>query len=147
MLLILIYDVLIKFWFNQSERSVLSAVNNIYFVCLGIAEYIEIMSEKFHLYTGIFRIHWFETEFFGADDFDFVVVFHRVFTVKKFFLESAAFLMSCNQFVFVLAKLSLNDFFYKIDGYIHIIADLFGADDRTLDWNRYLDFLPLLLHT
>lgn len=41
---LLLKSVLLEFRFNQSICSILSLVNNIDFVCLGIAEYIEAVS-------------------------------------------------------------------------------------------------------
>ena len=39
-------------------------------ICLCIAEYIEAVAKKFHLYAGIFGIHGLDVELLAADDLD-----------------------------------------------------------------------------
>ena len=66
----------------------LSLIYHINFIRLCIAEYIEVMSKKFHLDAGIFWIHWFDVKFFAADDFDFFfihVIFFNVICFEKAF--------------------------------------------------------------
>ena len=65
---------------------------------------------------------------------------------QKFLLEIASILLLCHDLFFIFAKLTLYDFLYQIDRYIHIIADLLRADDIALDRNRHLNLLALLLH-
>ena len=48
--------------------------------------------------------------------------------------------------VLILLQLSLNDLLHKINGNVHIVADLFGTNDISLYRNRYLDLLTILLH-
>ena len=60
------------FLFDQTVGSILSLIYDIDFVCLSIAEYVEVMSEKFHLNAGILREHWFDAETFGTDDLNLV---------------------------------------------------------------------------
>ena len=114
----ILYGILRKFWFDQSKCSVLTSIYNIYLVRLCVTEYIKIMSEKFHLYTCIFRIHRFKSEFFGTYDFNLAVIFNIIFGVKEFLFEVTAFLFTCYQFIFVFTKLTFDDFFYKINTYI-----------------------------
>lgn len=45
-------------WLDQSVSIAFSLVYNIYFIRLCVAEYEEVMSQQFHLYTRIFREHW-----------------------------------------------------------------------------------------
>ena len=45
----------------------------IYFVCLRIAEYKEIMSDQFHLNTSFFRIHRFHRKFLGTNDLNIFI--------------------------------------------------------------------------
>ena len=103
------------------------------------------MSKKFHLYAGIFRIHWFHAEFFGTDDLDIFVL--QIVMLQIFFLEVSCFLLFVGNFVFVFAKLAFNDFFYQIDGYVHIVAYLLGTDDVSFYRNGNLNFLSFFLYT
>ena len=104
------------------------------------------MSEKIHLYAGIFRIHRFEAEFFGPYDTDLTVIIWGVFFLKKFLFEISALLVFCDQLGLVLAKLTLDNLFDQVNGYIHIITFLFGADNSAFDRDRNFDFLTLSLN-
>ena len=64
---------MLKFWFDQAIRISFSIVNYIYLLGLCIEEYKEIMSQQFHLYTCIFRIHGFNTKFLGTDNLHFFI--------------------------------------------------------------------------
>ena len=105
------------------------------------------MSEKFHLNTRIFRIHRFKSEFFGTYDFNLAVIFNIIFGVKEFLFEVTAFLFTCYQFIFIFTKLTFDDFFYKINRYIHIRTFLFGTNQTTLYRNCYFNFLMSFLYT
>ena len=56
-------------------------------------------------------------------------------------------LASGNQFVFIFAKLSFNNLFYKINGYIHIIAGLLRADNVSFYRNGHFNLLTFFFHT
>ena len=53
--------------------------------------------------------------------------------------------MLIDDFLFILFKLPLYDFLDKVDGHIHIIAHLLGANNVALDGNGHLNFLAFLL--
>ena len=59
---------ILELWFNQTISIAFSLVYHIYFLCLRIQKNIEIMPQKLHLHTGVFRIHGFETKTFGTDN-------------------------------------------------------------------------------
>ncbi len=130
---------------DQTVGVVLSLVNDVYFVGLCIAEYEEGVSKKFHLYAGIFRIHWFHAEFFRTDDLDVFVL--QIVMLQIFFLEVSCFLLFVGNFVFVFAKLAFDDLLYQIDGYVHIVAYLLGTDDISFYRNGNLNFLSFFLYT
>ena len=120
----------LKFWFDQSKCSVLTSIYNIYFVRLCVTEYIKIMSKKFHLYAGIFRIHWFHAEFFRTDDLDVFVL--QIVMLQIFFLEVSCFLLFVGNFVFVFAKLaSFNDS-------VVYCTEIQVLDSTALDKNGFL---------
>ena len=102
------------------------------------------MSEKLHLYACIFRIHWFDPEFLGTDDLNFLILF--IILIKVCLLEVCGFLLLVNDLVLVFTKLTLNYLLNQIDGYIHIIAYLLGTDNVTFHRDRYLDLLAILLN-
>ena len=110
----------------------------------AIAEYEKVMSQEFHLYACIFRIHWFDPEFLGTDDLNFLILF--IILIKVCLLEVCGFLLLVNDLVLVFTKLTLNYLFNQIDGYIHIIAYLLGTDNVTFHRDRYLDLLAILLN-
>ena len=49
--------------------------------------------------------------------------------------------------VIVLAKLTFNDLFHKINRYIHIIADLLRTDDVAFYRNCHFNFLSFFFNT
>ena len=103
------------------------------------------MSQQFHLYTRVFREHRFHAEFLAADDAD-LLVFHIVI-LDICFLEIAAFLFFIYDLCFVFAQLALNHFFHQIDGHVHIVAHLLGANDVALYRYRYFYLLSFFLYT
>ena len=50
-----------------------------------------------------------------------------------------------DQFIFVFAKLSLDDFFYQVNGYVHIRTNFFRTNDASFHRNRNLDLLTVFL--
>ena len=54
--------------------------------------------------------------------------------------------MPADQFAFVFLDLPFNDFLDQVNGYIHVIADLFGTDDAALDRYGHFDLMPVLVH-
>jgi len=56
-------------------------------------------------------------------------------------------LLFCNQFGFILSELTLDNFFYEINGYIHIAAFLLGTDNVSFYRNRNFDFLTFFFYT
>ena len=66
--------ILSEFGFDQTVGFVVPFVNNIDFVGLAVAEYIEIMTEQIHLYTCFFGIHRFYCELLDAVDLDAFII-------------------------------------------------------------------------
>ena len=139
--------VLSEFRFDQTKGTILPAVYHIDFVSLSIAEYEKVMSEKIHLYAGILGIHRLDAKALRTDDLYLILIRNQVVGFKKSLLEIAALLMSCNQFVFIFAKLPLDDLLNKVNRNIHIAAYLFRTDDVALHRDGHLDLLALFLHT
>ena len=103
------------------------------------------MSQKFHLYTCIFRIHWLDPEFLGTDDLNLIILL--IISVNVFLLEIGCGLLFVYDFIFVFTKLTLDNFFYQIDGYLHIVAYLLGSDDISFYRDCNLDFLSFFFDT
>ena len=103
------------------------------------------MSQEFHLYACIFRIHRFDSKFLGTDDLNLFIFF--IILVQILFLEVCSCLLFINDFIFVFTKLTFDDFFNQVNGYIHIIAYLFGSDDISFHRDRYFDFLSFFFDT
>ena len=77
-----------------------SLVNDGDLLGLRVDKYKEVVSQEFHLYAGIFRIHGLEVKLFLADDPDvFVLV---VVALNIFALEGRSLLMTLDQFVLIL---------------------------------------------
>ena len=103
----------LKFRFNQTISIAFTFINNIYLFCFCVIEYEEIMSQKFHLYAGIFRIHWLDAEAFRTDNlyfFIFLVIF-----VQICFLEVSRLLLSVYDFILVFTKLTLDNLLYQVN--------------------------------
>ena len=49
-------------------------------------------------------------------------------------------------FIFVFTKLTLDNFFYQVNGYVHIVAYLLGTDDISFYRNGNLNFLSFFLY-
>ena len=103
------------------------------------------MSQKFHLYTCILRIHWLDTEFLGTDDLNLILFL--VILVDVFLLEVCCSLLFVYDFIFVFTKLTLDNFFYQVNGYVHIVAYLFGSDNISFYRDCNLNFLSFFLNT
>ena len=72
------------------------------------------MSQKLHLDTSVFRIHWLDAETFRAYNVD--VVNGIVFFVQIFLAEiGSCSLMTFRQFVLIFVQLPLNYLFHKVD--------------------------------
>ena len=84
-----------KFGFDQSESTILSSVYYTYLICFCVAEYEKVMAQKFHLYAGIFRKHWFDTKFFCTHNFDFTIII-GFFAFKKVIVKITAILVLGN---------------------------------------------------
>ena len=80
------------------------------------------MSEQLHLYACILRIHWLHIKTLCTDNSYLIERLALFF--QKFLLEIASILLLCHDLFFIFAELTLYDFLYQIDRYIHIIADL-----------------------
>ena len=77
-----------------------------------------------------------------ADDNFLVIVF---FLLEKYLAQALCRLLLIHQLILVFAELALDHFLDHVDGGIHVTADLLGAHDISLHWDRDLDFLALLL--
>ena len=103
------------------------------------------MSQQFHLHTCIFRIHRFNTKLLGTNDIDLFVLQELI--LHKLFLEVSSCLLLIDNLGFIFAKLTLNNFFHQINGYIHIAAHLFGTNDVSFYRNSNFNLLSVFFHT
>ena len=103
------------------------------------------MSQKLHLHTGVFRIHWLDIELLGPDDLNLFILV--VVLIQILLLEIPCRLFLVHDLVLVFPKLTLDNLFYQINGYIHIVADLLRTDNASLHGNRNLDLLSFFFHT
>ncbi len=138
--------ILMEIRLDQSVSITFTFVNYIYLLCLCIEEYKEIMSKKFHLYTCIFRIHWFDSKFLGTDDLNFLILF--IILICQDMLSGSWLLpAACLRSYSCIYEADVQYFFNQIDGYIHIIAYLFGTDNFLSHRDCYLDFLSFFFNT
>lgn len=63
----------LEFRLDQSVGIAFSLVNYVDLLGLGVKEYVECMSEKFHLYTCLFGIHRFHSKSFNFDNLYFII--------------------------------------------------------------------------
>ena len=130
---------------DQTVSISFSLINNIHLICLCITEYKEVMSKKLHLYTGIFRIHRLDIELLGTDDLYLLII--QIILLYEILLEESSRLLLGDQLGLILLQLPLDDLFYKINRYIHIITYLFRTDDTALNRDRNFDLLSVFLDT
>ena len=127
---------------DHTVRSVFSPIDHTRLIRLRVHEHIKCMSEKLHLHACILGIHRLDLELLRADDRK-VILEGIIILLNKCLLEIIGILMLVNDLLFILLKLPLNDFLNKVDGHIHIVAHLLGADNIALDGDRSR-FLPLI---
>ena len=132
------------FRFNQTVGIALPLIHYVDLLCLRIEEHTEVVSQKFHLDTGIFRIHGFNVELLGPDNTH--LFFFRLLLFQEGLLEIASCLMLVRNFILLFLKLPFNDLLHQINGDIHIIARLLRSDDASFYRDRHLNFLPVLLN-
>ena len=104
----------LELWLDQTIRIAFSLVYHIYFICLGIAEYKEIMSDQFHLNTSFFRIHRFHRKFFGTNNGNLFLIVDIL--INKSLAQLRYVLLFLNQLILIFAKLAFDDFFYQHKG-------------------------------
>ena len=80
------------------------------------------MSQEFHLYACIFRIHRFDSKFLGTDDLNLFIFF--IILIQILFLEVCSCLLFINDFIFVFTKLTFDDFFNQVNGSLLTCSDL-----------------------
>lgn len=136
----------LEFRFYKTKCVATSLVYDIDFVCLCIAEYEEIMSEKFHLYTCVLGIHGLDAKALGADDADLVLILVSTAVNEIISEDAAGLLMSGNELVTILFELTLDNLLYKVYGNIHVVADLLRSDDTALNRDGNLDLLSFLFN-
>ena len=103
------------------------------------------MSQQFHLHTCIFRIHRFNTKLLGTDNLNLFVL--QEFILHKLFLEVSSCLLLIDDLGFIFAKLTLDDFLYQVDGYIHIAAHLLGTNNVSFYRDGNFNLLSVFFHT
>ena len=130
--------------FDQSIRSVLSLINNIYLVCICIEEYVEVMSQHFHLETCLLRYGWLDGKFLSLYDLDLLIL-NLILLLYKCLGEGEGCLLLVDEFLSIFTDLALNDLLYQINRYIHVRAGLLRAYGVALNRDGDLNLLVVLL--